>query len=104
MGKATSGALTLQQKYELLRKKQAEKVISKKGNEVSSVEENAKLIEILNKRQQEQEAKIVKPNTIKLPSNLQRALKKDPSVLQRREVKPVVTEEVRKNTWILHSK
>lgn len=107
MGKAASGNLTLQQKYELLRKKQAEREITKKENEVTSAEANTKLAEILIKKQQEEE-KSAKPTVIKLPTNLQRALKNDPSALQRREVKPTPTptvEEVRKikrNSNMIH--
>ena len=89
MGKA-SGALTLAEKYELLRKQQ-EKTISKKETETTTA--NQKLAEMLAKKQEEQKKQpkpAPKPLTRKLPTHLQRALNKDPTILQREA--PVITE------------
>ena len=92
MGKA-AGSLTLKEKYELLRKKQAEKAIAKK--EAEPISANEQLAALIAKKKQEEAQKAAAKATTtkyKLPTSLQRALNKDPSVLQR-EI-PVAKDDV----------
>ena len=96
MPKPTS--LTLAEKYELLKKKQAEKQISKQtktdnNTSSSSIKSNDKLLELLAKKQNESKKK----KEYKLPGNLQRALKEDPKILEKKKAQHEAEEEAKKN-------
>jgi len=95
-GKGANGALTLAEKYELLRKKQAEKAITKKEPETLTA--NEKLAEMLAKKREAEQQNQPKKRVRKLPTHLQRALKEDPSIFER-EI-PVATPEEKPQTTI----
>ena len=88
------GSLTLAEKYELLRKKQAEKVISKPSKTPSSsLDANKQLLEILAAKQAEDKVK----SEFKLPASLQRALKEDPEIFKKQEAQTTLQKETISN-------